>query len=205
MRWAVMVALVLLPWSGASAAHGQNPSAALACTDVATLDLQNRTLHLPGRELEQNELRDGYNDAYAEPWDLPMVHGEATLQVPDGKGTRPGWQAQILIDRMAHPTSSATVRVLVVEVVNLLGPSTWRYVTTFACRDGVLKPVFQFSGEGVSLQHLDGDTLVVHQSIWKPADPHTTPSQRRVVSYRWDGAKETYVRERVRADGAITP
>ena len=90
--------------------------------------------------------------------------------LPTGKWTC--WQI-----RVVHPDPSTWLRV---DRSRQGSPGqeqcTWDYILAFGCIHGNLVRLFHYSSEGVSLKHLDDQSLQIYQSIWDPDDAHCCPA-----------------------------
>ncbi len=96
------------------------------------------------------------------------------------------------MDREAHPEPTIWIRVIELEDDHLTGTGTWHYLLAFSCEKGHLARKFQFSAEGVFLEHLDDQTLKLGQGIWTPTDSPADPSRRRELTYKWNTRVHQY-------------
>lgn len=169
---------------------------AQACTDVRSLDLKNATIRVgspdeSGPRMEPSELK------------FSLRNGVALIANTSGSSSaarQPDWRVELLIDRVVHPEPSLWLRVLVLEQTHLTGTGTWRYILALDCNDGQLERIFQFGSEGISLKHLDDQTMLVYQTMWMPADSHAQPSKHREMHYAWNAQNHRY---RLSGDSAL--
>jgi hypothetical protein len=172
------------------------------CSDIRHFDFKNATI-IVGLT-DDNELQTVYNSSRAEAHTFRLRDGVAeTFDDPSLKSGTPDWRAELLQDREVHPEASTWIRVIVFEDDHLTGTGTWHYVLAFGCNKGRLTQLFRFTAEGVSLAHLDDQTLELHQGIWSPSDSHADPSMQRVLTYKWNEREHRYRRvATVSGDGA---
>lgn len=170
-----------------------NSAQGQACSDIKRFDFKNAIIQVGSTD--DNELPTLYNASRAEALTFHLKDGVA--ETYDGSPLEsgvPDWRAELLQDRQAHPEPSTWIRVIVLEDNHLTGTGTWHYVLAFGCNTGRLARLFQFTAEGVSLGHLDDQTLELHQGIWTATDSHADPSRQRVLTYKWNAQQHRYRR-----------
>lgn len=162
---------------------------AQTCKDVRHYDFKNSIIRVGAQD--ENELQTLNNSSRGDARVFRLKNGVGlTYNFPISK--TPDWQAELVMDREAHPEPSIWIRVIALEDVHMTGTGTWRYILAFSCEDGRLVRKFQFTSEGVVLKYLDNETLQLTQAIWKPTDAHADPSEYRDLSYKWDSKVHQY-------------
>jgi hypothetical protein len=179
-----------------------NSALGQACSDIRHFDFKNATIHVGSAD--DNDLETLYNSSRAEALTFRLRNGVA--ETYDGSPVTsgvPDWRAELLQDHEVHPEASKWIRVIVLEEDHLAGTGTWHYVLAFGCNKGRLTRLFQFSAEGLSLEHMDDQTMELHQGIWTPTDSHADPSRQRALTYKWNTREHRYRRvATVSGDGA---
>jgi hypothetical protein len=156
-----------------------------SCTDIRRFDFRNSTIHVG--ESDTNELQALYNAPRGLALTFYLRDGVGlTYDFPQSNPKAPDWRAELTTDREAHPEPKLWIRVIELVDDHLTGTGTWRYVLAFSCENGHLIRKFQFSAEGVFLEHLDDKTLQLGQGIWVPSDSHADPSHRRTLTFKWN-------------------
>jgi len=164
-----------------------NSAWAQACADVRRFDFRNATIHVGSSD--KNELQTLFNEPHRLALTFHLRDGVAlSYDDPSAKSGTPDWKAELVLDREVHPEPSIWIHVIVLEDVHMTGTGTWNYVMAFGCDKGRLVRKFQFTSEGVSLKHLDDQTLQLYQGIWLPTDP----SRHRELIYKWDARVHQY-------------
>lgn len=104
------------------------------------------------------------------------------------------WRLELLVDRLEHPDPLTSIRVIVLDKDHLTGTGDWRFVLAFGCANGALARLLQYDSEGVTLKHLNDQTLQLYQAIWAATDAHCCPSEHLEVLYEWNSRKHRYGR-----------
>lgn len=171
-----------------------NSARTQTCADVRSFDFRDAAIFTgPAGPNEAHALIDG---AAPTP-DVIALHNGVAL-VSDDPGAPPSappdWRIQLLTNRKLQPDPATWLRVVVLEADHLTGTGAWEFVLALNCDQGHLVRVFQYSAEGVSLKHLDRETLQLYQALWKPEDPHCCPSSHLDLVYAWDPQQHRYRR-----------
>lgn len=161
------------------------------CEDIRRFDFKNATIHV-GKS-DANELQALYNGPRGLALTYHLRDGIGlTNDFPQFNPKTADWKAELSMDREAHPEPTIWIRVIELEDDHLTGTGTWHYLLAFSCEKGHLARKFQFSAEGVFLEHLDDQTLKLGQGIWTPTDSHADPSRRRELTYKWNTRVHQY-------------
>lgn len=163
------------------------------CVDVRAVDFRNAAIRTGAADANEAGLLFGGAAPLTDGFELRR--GVALLRDdPEAAGSAPDWRVELVTDRKIHAGADTWVRVLLLEENHLSGTGMWEVVLAYACERGKLVRLFQFSGEGVSLMHLDAEKLQLYQALWKPSDPHCCPSRHVELTYAWDAETHRYRR-----------
>lgn len=167
---------------------------AQTCLDVRAVDFRNTAIRTgPANENETWAL---FGGATPLPDGFELRHGTALIHddADASESSSPDWRVELVLDRKIQPDPDTWVRVIGLDEDHLTGTGAWKVVQAYACQQGKLVRLFQYSGEGLSLKHLDAETLRLYQAIWKPGDPHCCPSRHVELTFAWDAEAHRYRR-----------
>ena len=100
------------------------------------------------------------------------------MDLAQKKAGNPEGRVKIVEDSAVDVTRGPTIRFLTIGWEHLPGPGAFAVLLGFACQDGRLKKIFQFSADGVEKFELGpGNQLIIKQAIWSESDGHCCPSQ----------------------------
>jgi hypothetical protein len=161
-----------------------NSAWAQRCVDVRHFDFKNATIYTAPYDEGSHTGADSFR----------LRDGTAFLSEDPLSSKSHDWQVDLLDDREVHPDPTTWLHVIVLDRDHLTGTGTWYYVMAFSCNNGRLIRRFQYSSEGVSLEHLDDQTLQLYQAIWAPTDSHASPSKHQELVYKWNAKEHRYRR-----------
>ncbi|MBS1825885.1 MAG: hypothetical protein JST93_11235 [Acidobacteria bacterium] len=149
---------------------------ASTCTDIASVDIAKQSL-----------VAASY---YGEPF-YGIYNGPA----PGGKlGTDPDLKLAVEQNHLLRPEGSSGIRVVEISEDQRKGSSTYYYVFVFECRKGTLQKIFEATGQGVQLRRATARDLELSVGIWRPNDPHSSPSREVRILYQWRPDRQRFVR-----------
>lgn len=166
MRLAAVLFLagILRPMAGAEQS---------GCREISLVDFRNRVIvarretrplfyglfngPAPGGPIR---LRDGRS------YDWDLTPGDSGRKPP------PDWLTEIDRDVVVRPPRSGAVRVLSLTRTHLTGTGSFTYIFGFTCQEGVVRKIFEASGQGIKLGTATDSVMVVDVAVWVEGDAH---------------------------------
>jgi hypothetical protein len=163
---------------------------AQTCIDIQKFDFRNATIHIAIHD--ENKATGLFNGSEGMV-DVFHLKGGVGFQSddPDNAASH-DWQINLVTTHLLHPDNITWVRVVELERDHLTGTGLWSYVLAFTCAQGRLRRIFQYSGQGVSLEHFDDRTLNLYQAVWSGDDSHMDPSHHRELIFSWDDQEHDF-------------
>jgi hypothetical protein len=146
----------------------------VACDNIATVDLANSSLPVPGEE--------------------PLAFSNGTACPPD-YDTDPGceWRAEIFLDLLATPEAGMPLRILDIGEVHMRGSGSWGRVIAYRCEHGKLAAVFAERFDcGASVVQAFGPRLLLSVAGGEPKDAHGCGAKSMTKLYTWSAQRHTY-------------
>jgi len=147
----------------------------VACNDIATVDLANSTLPVPG-----------------EP---PLAFSNGIACPPDYDGD-PGceWKAEIFLDLLTTPEAGTRLRILDIGELHMRGSGSWSRLLAYRCDHGRLLAAFaeRFEECGASVVQAFGPRLLLSVPAGEPRDAHGCGARSATKLYTWSPQKHTY-------------
>ena len=140
-----------------------NQTPAGRCSDVTKLDVRNLTIRTAQREFAFHK---------------GIAINSDGFQAPEQ--STPDWKAEIVEDKIIHPTPNVVVRFLVIHDSHESGSGWQIYATGLVCAAGKLHEVFHRDGMSLDVDRLDSTTINVSLNVI-PGKP-----TRKHFSYTWD-------------------
>jgi hypothetical protein len=149
----------------------------VACDDVATVDLANSTLPVPGEE--------------------PLAFSNGIACPPDyDTEPRCEWQAEIFLDLLTTPEAGVRVRILDIGELHMRGSGAsggWGRLLAYRCDHGRLVTAFaERFDSGETVVQAFGPKLLLSVPIGEPKDAHGCGAKSASKLYTWSTQRHTY-------------
>jgi len=147
----------------------------VACDDIATVDVANSTLPVPG--------------------ELPLAFSNGVACPPD-YDRDPGceWKAEIFLDLLTTPEAGTRVRILHIGEMHMRGSGSWSRLLAYRCDHGRLVTAFaeRFEACGASVVQAFGPRLLLNVPAGEPKDAYGCGARSASKLYTWSPQKHTY-------------
>ncbi len=110
------------------------------------------------------------------------------------------WETTIERDLILRPAGSKGVRVLVLGRNHRGGTGFFTYIFSFECDAGIVKKIFEASGEGVRFDRASPNGIEIAVGLWSEGDAHCCPSREEHLQYLWSPALKRFVRKPPKAE-----
>lgn len=152
----------------------QNKSMKFSCSNIETLDLPNAS--------------------------IPIASEGTTIKFDSGKACPINeysgicdWEYTITTDRILHPNSDLSVRLLIINRNHLTGSGAWDHLNLYICENGNLKAIFEKAYlYGAKLDFKNDSQFVVRSGQWQDNDPTCCPSQEKEELFLWNSREQKY-------------
>jgi hypothetical protein len=150
----------------------------VACDDIATVDLANSTLPVPGEE--------------------PLTFSNGVACPPDyDSEPRCEWKAEIYLDLLTTPEAGTRVRILDIAELHMRGSGAsggWSRLIAYRCDHGRLVAAFaeRFEECGASVVQAFGPRLLLSVPAGEPKDGYGCGARSATKLYTWSPQRHTY-------------
>jgi hypothetical protein len=171
MRNSICLSLLLI----AFVADAQDSGVEIACSSIETVDFNNASI-IVGRSPEVVTFKSG------KACPINRFSGKCD------------WEHTITMDKILHPNSAVTVRLLVINRNHLTGSGAWDHLNLYICKNGSVKSIFEAAYLYGAKLHLKNDMqFAIKSGQWQDKDPTCCPSREKEELFLWNSHEEKYV------------